>query len=38
MGSYNREIIEEHFTWSRVGDRLEALYAEAMRRAAARVA
>jgi glycosyltransferase involved in cell wall biosynthesis len=31
MGSHNREVIEEQFTWSRVGDRLEQLYAEAMR-------
>lgn len=36
MGSCNREIVERRFTWSRVGDRLEQVYAEAIaaRRAA----
>jgi glycosyltransferase involved in cell wall biosynthesis len=31
MGSHNRKVVEESFTWSRVGDRLDQLYAEAMR-------
>jgi L-malate glycosyltransferase len=35
MGSCNREVVEQRFAWSRVGDRLEALYDEAMRGAAA---
>jgi glycosyltransferase involved in cell wall biosynthesis len=30
MGSRNREIVEERFAWSRVGDRAEALYGEAI--------
>jgi glycosyltransferase involved in cell wall biosynthesis len=33
MGSCNRRIVEERFAWSRVGDRLEALYGEAIQRA-----
>jgi glycosyltransferase involved in cell wall biosynthesis len=31
MGSCNRKVVEERFTWSRVGDRLEQLYADAIR-------
>jgi glycosyltransferase involved in cell wall biosynthesis len=31
MGSVNRKTVEERFAWSRVGDRLEALYGEAIR-------
>lgn len=31
MGSCNRKIVEERFAWSRVGDRLEQLYGEAIR-------
>ena len=30
MGAHNREVVEERFAWSRVGDRLEELYAEAI--------
>jgi glycosyltransferase involved in cell wall biosynthesis len=30
MGEHNRRVVEERFTWARVGDRLEAAYAEAL--------
>jgi L-malate glycosyltransferase len=30
MGAHNREVVEERFAWSRVGERLEELYAEAI--------
>jgi L-malate glycosyltransferase len=30
MGSRNRQVVEERFDWSRVGDRLEDLYGEAI--------
>jgi L-malate glycosyltransferase len=30
MGAHNREVVEERFAWSRVGDRLEELYEEAI--------
>jgi L-malate glycosyltransferase len=30
MGEHNRRVVEERFAWSRVGDRLEAAYAEAL--------
>ena len=29
MGAHNRRAVEQRFSWSRVGDRLEAAYAEA---------
>jgi glycosyltransferase involved in cell wall biosynthesis len=35
MGATNRETVEQRFAWSRVGDRLEALYGEAVRGGAA---
>ena len=31
MGAVNREAVEQRFAWPRVGDRLEQLYAEAIR-------
>jgi glycosyltransferase involved in cell wall biosynthesis len=31
MGARNREVVEERFAWSRVGDRLEQAYDEAVR-------
>jgi glycosyltransferase involved in cell wall biosynthesis len=34
MGEHNRRVVEERFAWRRVGDRLEAAYAEALGRAA----
>jgi glycosyltransferase involved in cell wall biosynthesis len=30
MGACNRKVVEERFAWSRVGDRLEQLYEEAI--------
>jgi glycosyltransferase involved in cell wall biosynthesis len=30
MGTHNRRTVEQRFSWSRVGDRLEAAYAEAV--------
>jgi glycosyltransferase involved in cell wall biosynthesis len=30
MGAHNRSVVEERFSWSRVGDRLEEAYAEAL--------
>lgn len=30
MGAHNRRVVEERFAWSRVGDRLEEAYAEAL--------
>jgi L-malate glycosyltransferase len=30
MGEFNRRRVEQHFTWARVIDRLEAVYAEAI--------
>jgi glycosyltransferase involved in cell wall biosynthesis len=35
MGAFNRETVEQRFAWSRVGDRLDALYGEAVRGGAA---
>jgi L-malate glycosyltransferase len=35
MGAHNRALVEERFTWSRVADRLEELYGEAIRAARA---
>jgi L-malate glycosyltransferase len=35
MGACNRRAVEEHFAWSRVGERLEGLYEEAIRAARA---
>jgi glycosyltransferase involved in cell wall biosynthesis len=31
LGAHNRSVVEERYTWSRVVDRLEAVYAEAIR-------
>ena len=31
MGARNREVVEQRFAWPRVGERLEGLYAEAIR-------
>ena len=36
MGAHNRAVVEQRFAWSRVGDRLEELYAEAIRAGSAR--
>jgi glycosyltransferase involved in cell wall biosynthesis len=30
MGAHNRRVVEERFSWSRVVDRLEGLYREAI--------
>jgi glycosyltransferase involved in cell wall biosynthesis len=30
MGAHNRRVVEERFSWSRVGDRLEEAYAEVL--------
>ena len=38
MGTVNREVVEQRFAWPRVGDRLEELYAEAIRSGGARSA
>lgn len=38
MGAHNRALVEQRFAWSRVGDRLEQLYAEAVSAARASAA